>query len=67
MSAPQTNIEKQKRKHKGPLIGMAIGVVFAVGMLALLIGYTADEAGAPDGAEIQIDGRTGAEVPADGS
>lgn len=33
MSAPQTNIEKQKRRHKGPLIGMALVVVFAVGLI----------------------------------
>jgi hypothetical protein len=30
MSAPQTNIEKQRRRHRGPLIGMALVVVFGV-------------------------------------
>ncbi|MGB3406355.1 MAG: hypothetical protein WBA67_02580 [Jannaschia sp.] len=29
MSAPDTNIEKQKKHHAGPLIGIAAGVVFA--------------------------------------
>ena len=33
MSAPQTNIEKQKRWHRGPLIGMAIVAIFGVAML----------------------------------
>lgn len=33
MSAPQTNIEKQKRWHKGPLIGMALVTLFGVAML----------------------------------
>ncbi len=33
MSAPRTNIEKQKRRHIGPLIGMAVVVVFAVGLI----------------------------------
>lgn len=33
MSAPQTNIEVQKRRHRGPLIGMAVVVVFAVGLI----------------------------------
>jgi hypothetical protein len=33
MSAPQTNIEKQKKRHKGPLIGMALAVVFGVGLI----------------------------------
>jgi hypothetical protein len=28
MSAPQTNIEKQRRRHRGPLIGMALVVLF---------------------------------------
>lgn len=33
MSAPQTNIDTQKRRHKGPLIGMALAVVFGVGLI----------------------------------
>ena len=33
MSAPQTNIEKQKRWHRGPLIGMALVVIFGVGLI----------------------------------
>lgn len=27
MTAPDTNIEKQTRRHKGPLFGMIIGAV----------------------------------------
>ncbi|MBJ6370010.1 hypothetical protein [Sedimentitalea arenosa] len=30
MSAPQTNIEKQERRHKGPLIGVGLAVVVAI-------------------------------------
>ena len=33
MSAPQTNIEKQKRRHRGPLIGMALVTIFGVAMI----------------------------------
>jgi hypothetical protein len=33
MSAPRTNIETQKRRHIGPLIGMALVAVFAVGLI----------------------------------
>ena len=33
MSAPQTDIEKQKRWHRGPLIGMALVVIFGVGLI----------------------------------
>lgn len=34
MSAPQTNIEKQKRWHRGPLLGMAAVLIF-VGLMFL--------------------------------
>lgn len=37
MSAPQTNIERQKKRHRGPLFGMA--AVVAVG-LALILGLS---------------------------
>ncbi|MDZ4310913.1 MAG: hypothetical protein U1A24_10220 [Cypionkella sp.] len=33
MSAPNTNIEKQARRHRGPLIGMALAAVFGVGLI----------------------------------
>lgn len=33
MSAPRTNIETQKRRHIGPLIGMALVVLFGVGLI----------------------------------
>jgi hypothetical protein len=33
MSAPKTNIETQKRRHIGPLIGMALVVFFGVGLI----------------------------------
>ena len=60
MSAPDTHIETQKAKHKGPLIGMGLGLVFALGLLAALVIYIVDDAGVPEGAAVQIDGRTGA-------
>ena len=34
-SAPKTNIETQKRRHRGPLVGMATAVIFGF----LLITY----------------------------
>ncbi len=33
MSAPNTNIEKQARRHRGPLIGMALAVLFGVALI----------------------------------
>jgi hypothetical protein len=35
MSAPRTNIETQKRRHRVPLLGMIAAVVFGV----IMIGY----------------------------
>lgn len=62
MSAPQTNIEKQKRRHRGPLIGMIV-VVLAVGLGYLWwVGYEVAESDPPQGSQTQIDGRTGEQV-----
>ncbi|MFU1477153.1 hypothetical protein ACM25N_05390 [Roseovarius sp. C7] len=36
MSAPQTNIHEQERRHKGPLSGMALALGFGVLMIAIL-------------------------------
>lgn len=33
MSAPRTNFETEKRRHMGPLIGMAAMVIFGVGLI----------------------------------
>lgn len=33
MSAPHTNLETQKRRHRGPLIGMALVVIFGVALI----------------------------------
>lgn len=40
MSAPDTNLEKQKRRHKVPLLGMKGIIVFAALMLIGLVFYT---------------------------
>jgi hypothetical protein len=39
MSAPDTNIEKQKKRHAGPLIGITAGLVFAciIGIAVLMM------------------------------
>lgn len=62
MSAPQTNIEKQKRRHRGPLVGMIV-VVIAVGLGYLWwVGYEVAESDPAQGTQTQIDGRTGEQV-----
>lgn len=63
MSAPNTNLEKQKRWHRGPLIGMIAVVIFALSALAYLMLYTADGGTPADNGEGSIDGRTG--LPSD--
>ena len=43
MSAPQTNIEKQTRRHKGPLLGISVGVVAVLVVLAWYAGVFVDD------------------------
>lgn len=67
MSAPQTNIEKQKRRHRGPLVGMII-VVLAVGLGYLWwVSYEVAESDPPQGSQTQIDGRTGEQIEPEGT
>lgn len=62
MSAPDTNIEKQKRRHRGPLVGMAIGVGFALLLLLGLISWLAANGESPAETGTRIDAGTGAAV-----
>ncbi len=59
MSAPKTDLEKQEKRHKGPLTGIVGVVVFALVLLLLFVGYVVWQGDSPEGAEQQIDGRTG--------
>ena len=65
MSAPDTNIEKQQERHKGPLAGMTLAVLFASVLLAGLVIWTFAQGDDPEGAAVQIDSRTGAVVDGD--
>ena len=69
MSAPDTNTEKQAEKHKASLSGMALAVGGGVLLLILLMVFVILGGDDPEGADVQIDGRTGeveAVAPADG-
>ncbi|MBR9863073.1 MAG: hypothetical protein GYB24_06490 [Rhodobacteraceae bacterium] len=47
MSAPETNVEKQKKRHFGPLLGMvAIGAAAVLVMLTLT--YLSDDLDSDD-------------------
>lgn len=53
MSAPHTNLEKQQRRHRGPIYGITAGLVF-VALIAIAAfvwpGIPLDRQAAPDGA-----------------
>ncbi|WP_370400455.1 hypothetical protein [Sulfitobacter sp. JB4-11] len=40
MSAPDTNIDKQTRRHKAPLLGIGIVAIFAGALFLALTGWT---------------------------
>lgn len=59
MSAPETNIEKQKKRHRGPLIGFGAAGVFVAIILVYYIINLVAQGSDPEGADAMIDGRTG--------
>lgn len=38
MSAPQTNPERQRRRHRGPLIGIVVALIFAGLLFVIFLG-----------------------------
>jgi hypothetical protein len=59
MSAPKTNIEVQKKRHWGPLLGIAVVLIFAAIITAWFMGWLAVTGDEPRDVDTQIDGRTG--------
>ncbi|GAA6174970.1 hypothetical protein [Sulfitobacter pacificus] len=49
MSAPDTNIEKQKDNHKAPLLGVKGAIGFGALMLILVLGFTMANSNDPQG------------------
>lgn len=62
MSASEKDLDKQAKRHKGPLLGFVAIFVFVAIILVWWIDWEFGEADAPRGAETQIDGRTGETV-----
>jgi hypothetical protein len=56
LSAPQTNLEKQKRRHRGPLIGMAAAVLFGVGLISYWLIEESAMSQNPAGPDMQPEG-----------
>jgi hypothetical protein len=50
MSAPDTDIKKQEKRHAGPLIGMAGGLLLAAILIFAFLSYQVDpvEDGEPE-------------------
>jgi heme A synthase len=43
MSAPQTNMGRQEKRHRGPLLGIAAALILALALVLGLGGWTAPE------------------------
>ncbi len=43
MSAPDTNVERQAKRHKSPLLGIAVAVIFAFIIAVFIVGAVLDE------------------------
>lgn len=51
MSAPQTNLDKQRRRHWAPLLGILLVVLFGVMMIVYWIGEEVAESDPPVGGD----------------
>ncbi|WP_238367052.1 hypothetical protein [Mesobacterium pallidum] len=59
MSAPDTDITKEERRHKPALMGIKGALAVVILMFVGWVGWTFVAADGPDGAATQVDGRTG--------
>lgn len=59
MSAPDTDIKKEEKRHGPSLVGIAVSVIFALVLLAFLTIYVVNRGGEPEGAETQLDTTSG--------
>jgi hypothetical protein len=62
MSAPDTNLKTQRKRHIGALAGIGAAVAFAAVLFAGYLMIIAERGDPPAGAETRIDGRLGVEV-----
>lgn len=64
MSAPDTKLATQKRRHRGPLIGITIGLLFGAAMMA----YWAANPDVPNDGATTIQGESAPldSIPAEG-
>lgn len=43
MSAPDTNVDKQTRRHKAPLVGMVLAIIVVGVLVFAFLGRSADD------------------------
>lgn len=55
MSAPDTNIKDQKRKHKPALAGMKVAVAFAALLLVGMVAWLFIQTDGPEGAAGEVE------------
>lgn len=68
MSAPDTNTEKQAKAHGGALrAGIVLPLLWGVGLLLVFVVVMFLRGSEPEGAEEQVDSRTGDTVAAEGA
>lgn len=60
MSAPETNIERQKRRHWGPLVGIAVVLGFAAVITVWYLGVLAANGNDPTEPGVPADVSNGA-------
>jgi len=54
MSAPDTDLATQQRKHRPSLVGIGLVVGFALVLLAGLLVWLAANGDTPEGADVQV-------------
>jgi hypothetical protein len=57
MSAPDTDLERQRKRHRGPIVGMMLGLVFVAFVAIVAVvwpGIPLEQQAAPDGAPTEI-------------
>jgi hypothetical protein len=56
MSAPQTNPEKQRRRHRGPLIGITLVLIFVALIFVWWVLGEAAGSGGQDNSNVDVPG-----------
>lgn len=59
MSAPNTNLERQKRNHKGPIGGITLALVAVAILFAIYFIWNFAASDGVEGSDAVIDSRTG--------